>query len=258
MKPSTLASCWILVIFGAGSVAPQPSFATNEDAKFALHRVPVSGPFDGCGADSPNALGIPCSDYSVAAPVGESYVYMVVGQTGDNGVKGIQFGVDYDGRDGQMSGIDPSLTTFTYCNRGGPFFLLGDGGYGKFPNPGGSVAIVFEADESHTCYEHPVVGSFGRHVLVGFFYVYAHSEDVLRLTPDWQAHREPEVTVHDCIGESVNLFNTYYPDYYPDFEPILGRVHFGGDGSEGHTPCGFTPTRETTWGRIKAKYAEGN
>lgn len=241
------------------TITPGETRASNLDAKFALHRVPVTpDSLDGCGADSRNVLGIPCSEYTVTAPLGESYVFVVVGKTGDEGVTGVQFGVNYDGRRDQMNGIDPALTTFSICNAGGLYFTS-DYGFGDFPNPNGQLRAVFENYRSPTCYEHPILGNSGRHALIGYFYVYAHSEDVLRLIVSGYGYRpgglQPkdaasgtELLLMDCAGNTIDL------TMVEPFWPIrLGKVHFGGDGSKGYNPCAITPAFPTTWGDLKAR-----
>jgi hypothetical protein len=234
--------------------------ASNQDASFALHRVSVSGPIDGCGVDSPNALGLPCSDYTVTAPLGESYVFVVVGGAGDEGVTVVRFGVNYDGRKDQMNGIDPDLITFTYCNEGGIVYPASYG-YGDFPNPNGQVTIIFDNYANPTCYEHPALGSDGRHAMIGYFYVFAHSEDVLRLNvPGFgrpATMRAADVAsgidllITDCAGNTIDFVEALAWGEWP---LRLGRVHFGGDGSEGYTPCGLTPAKATTWGKLKTTF----
>lgn len=237
----------VVLLLAAGTAT-----ADNLDAKFALHRVPASYAFYGCGPGNPNVLGTSCSDYTVTAPLGESYVYMVVGETGDEGVYGISFGIDYDGRAGQMNGIDPATATFTPCNRSGQFWPNGSL-YGPFPSPYSAVRMTFE-DETGACYEHPVIGAHGRHVLVGYFYVVAYAEDVLRVTANNQIdpHGVPELLVLDCGDPRTTA--DLFAAYGSEMDRILGRVHFGGDGSQGYTPCAATPALPATWGRLKSLY----
>jgi len=225
-----------------------PVLASNGDARFALHRVPMSEEFDGCGTNNPNALGIPCTEYSVTAPLGESYVYIVVAGGGEEGIVAVSFGIDYDGRPGEKTGIDPAEAQFTSCTDG--LYFSNDNGWGDFPKPRGGVRAWFA---TATCDDHPVIGESGRHALIGFLYLNAYSEDLLRLTPN--LGDEPTgnaLKVADCAGSIIDFVEVEYPALYWN---RLGKVHFGGDGTKGYNPCGgVVPAHPNTWGKIKHLY----
>ena len=95
----------------------------------------------------------------------------------------------------------------------------------------------------------------GVHVVIGCIYLYAYSEDVLRITPNNNLLSGPELAVCNCDDPALDPC-TYLLDIYPPelHDLLLGRVHFGGDGSQGYTPCGVTPTQRTTWGTLKRTY----
>ena len=87
---------------------------------------------------------------------------------------------------------------------------------------------------------------------MGAFYVYAYSEMVFGITPD-NTLALPRLNVLDCSQAQINLIDFVSPG---PISFLTGRVHFGGDGSEGFTPCGLVPTRPSTWGRLRSMYRD--
>ena len=81
------------------------------------------------------------------------------------------------------------------------------------------------------------MGASGVHAVTGALYVYAYTEDVLRLTPNETLQLGPELGTLSCDNVFTNLVDSHRAE---DIPRLCGRVHFGGDGSRGYTPCGVT------------------
>jgi flagellar hook capping protein FlgD len=221
---------------------PAMAAASMENARFALHRkaaAPAGTNFcDNLNTPtiepnySPNYDSLPCGQYTVDAPLGASTVYMVIGQAGTEGVAAASFGIDYDGRVDQQTGIDPQYVSFIQCATGLPF--PNDGGFGEFPAPKGGIRITWNSPDACAT---QVIGSSGVHAVIGALYVYAYSADLLRMTPNNNLGTGPELSVYDCTAtpQLTDLLALGLP-----VESLLGRVQFG-TGTGGYTPCSATP-----------------
>jgi hypothetical protein len=230
------------------------AIANMADARFALHRTdPTTKTGSMCSTYSPNYQGLACIDYTVTGPApGASLVYLVIGQAGTEGMAAASFGIDYDGRSGGHAGIDPTFVAWTDCLHA--VWFRNDGGFGDFPNPKGGVRLSW--DRTTNC-QTQVIGAYGVHVVVGCFYLYAYSEDILRITPNNNLQSGPELVVCNCDNPDINPdvctdLLLIYPPQIQDF--LMGRVHLGGDGAAGYTPCGVTLNPATTWGKLKEMY----
>lgn len=256
-----LALSCALSLFSAGAAS-----AGMENAKFALHRMPKFSPSQEmrflCDDPStpsfvepnysPNFSETPCSEYTVTGPLGASQVYVVVAEAGTEGVGGVSFGVDYDGRDpdglpgtGDETGISPKLVTWTPCADGLSF--PNDNGYGEFPNPRGGLRMTWILPGSCAS---QTIGGMGVHAVAGSFYVYAYSPDVLRLTANLgdEGLAGQGVGIADCSSSGV------VTEFYGlKMNSILGRVQFG-SGAGGYNPCATVPSQPATWGRLKGLF----
>ena len=251
----------VLLLTGAMLLLASSAMAAMENVRFALHRkdkfsstktIPTQCDNPATSAVEPNyspnydngGAGILCNDYTTTGPVlAGSTVYVVIGYP-DGGLSGASFGVDYSGSAGV--GIDPNFIGWTQCADGLGF--PNDGGNGEFPKPKGGLRITWTLPGS--CANQMVNGII--HAVVGSFYVYAYSADVLRLTENLNIESGPELGVADCAGVTT-LMEEIYPASLID--DLVGRVQFG-EGNQGYTPCGVVPARQTTWGNIKNKYGE--
>jgi len=220
-----------------------------ENARFALHRKdPERYPTVLCDDPStstvepnysPNYENIPCSQYTVNAPLGGSTVYIVVGQADPTeGVIGASFGIDYDGRHGTGIGIEPEYVNFTSC--GGAIRYESDGGFGMFPAPKGGL-VTYWGLEPDAC-QRQVIDPNGVHAVIGSLYVYAYSPDLLRITPNNNECCGPELQVMTCVGFGEPLapsaaFTDFFDLLPPEqITPLMGRIQFG-QGTGGYTPC---------------------
>jgi hypothetical protein len=246
-------------------------FAQNLDARFALHakdkftatkalnsKCPT---FDDNGTpgdpsdDSPVASydpnwdDVPCTDYTVAYGGSASTVFVVLGQA-TSGMTGASYGITYTGSVGV--GIDPRFISWAGCTDGLEF--PNAGANGDYPAKEGGIRVTW-----NTCQDgdfrgsSKVVGGSGLHLVIGSFYVYVYGEDLLELTPNNNLQSGPELAMTACAGGTTDYLTILDPSLVPF---ALGRVHFGGDGTQGYTPCGVIPTKETTWGHIKNLYME--
>jgi len=206
---------------------------------------------------TPNPLS--CFDYSVSCePMGAGEVYLVIGKAGTEGVAGVSFGISYGGS--SQVGIDPAWVTWTPC-ADGLQFPNSDGVHGDFPQPGGGIRVTWSLAGGCPAATQQVIGAHGAHAVVGVFYVYAYSPDVLRVTPNNNITGGPELAIVSCAGVTTDLLQIWGPQLA---STILGQVGFN---QMGLNPCGYppcepcpqsapciTPIRPTTWGKIKARY----
>jgi hypothetical protein len=222
------------------------------DTRFALHRKnPTTTAGTICTTYSPIDEGIPCVGFNTVGPApGSSLVYFVIGFAPDVGIDAVSFGIDYNGRTGTASGIDPAQNDFTLCSDGFGFYagwdFNSDGTVTtdeEFPAPMGGAVITWQ-----TC-QNQAIGVYGVHTAIGALELYAYSEDVLELTTNTLNEPIPILGVHTCDGVSSNVAPSWYY--------TAATVHLGGDGSPGTNPCaGVTAVdaSPSTWGKIKALY----
>jgi len=198
---------------------------------------------------SPNYTNTPCDQYSVTGPLGASTIYLVIADAGLEGVGAASFGVDYSGN--ATVGIDPRYVTFTPCADGLTF--PNSGGHGDFPMPGGGVRLTWNTSVS--CAKQ-VIGSYGVHAVVGCFYVYAYSGDVLKITPNNNLQSGPELIVADCQGVTTDLL-PIHPGAQADL--IMGRVGVADQQLLGFNPCGglAMPTPVGQWSFDEASSGAG-
>ena len=244
-----------------------PLEAGMENARFALHYKPkfvaskaIPNLCDNPATTSeepnysPNYTDLPCHSYTVSAPLGAGQVYVVIGRAGSDGVAAASFGVTYNGSTGM--GIDPAHVTWTPC-ADGLSFPSSDGVHGNFPQPGGGLRITWN---NTTSCQTEIFPTGGVHAVVGAFYVYAYSNDALRLTPNNNIPGGPEAAVSNCAGVTTDLIDIWGLRCIP---VIMGRIDFGiGSGYNpcfiDQYPCLTTPVTPSTWGTLKAKYKEGH
>ena len=234
--------------------------AGMENVRFAMHRKDAFSPTktipylcDNPATPTVEANYSPlytlttCWSYNDSyAPLGASQVYIVVVRGGGEGVMAASFGIDYEGRYGQHSGIDPALVQWTSCTDG--FQFTNDGGNGKFPKPSGGIRITW-----NTC-QKTYVPMDGVDAIVGSLYVYAYSDDLLRLTPNNNLQDGiPELAVADCTGKTTDLISTWGT---ANVWRLVGTMGFGSRTGYGACSDVFEPTLPKTWGALKRLYRE--
>lgn len=225
----------------------------NLNVRIALHNTGPYMPAKGSVCD-PRPAGFDqqeCTTYTTAGITNEQpgpNVYIVAGQGSETlGIKGVSFGIDYNGRETNPGvGINPLFVAYTNCTDGIPFLQTGPNG--EFPAPGGSLRVTWQ-----TC-QNTVIGGSGVHALVGALYVYVYSADTLKVTPNMNLTQAPfsEFSVTDCMTITVDILPFVAPDL---IDNLGGRIVFGG--GDGFTPCGVVNTQPTTWGKIKDRYTAG-
>jgi hypothetical protein len=206
---------------------------------------------------SPNYTNTPCYSYEVSCqPFGPGQVYLVVTHAGGEGVTAASFGVSYSGS--TRTGIDPAHVTWTGC-ADGLSFPNSDGVHGLFPQPGGGLRITWNTANGCPAATQEAIGNAGVHAVVGVFYVYAYSNDILRVTPNYNLEGGvPELAVANCAGITTDLVQIWG---LPTALQRCGSVGFNEYGrnpceqfaAPAQAPC-TTPIRPTTWGRLKATY----
>jgi hypothetical protein len=239
---------------------------TSDDARFALHRkATTTKDATTCGTYNPNVANLACNGFTTTAPgLGYSLVYIVVGHGPTVGINGVSFGIDYSGRRGQATGIDPAFNSFTLCADGLPFYngidLDGNGTVDplteEFPAPRGGARVTWVSCVANN------IGGFGTQAVVGALKCYAYSPDQLAITGNnnlGPVAQDKELSVASCDGTETFLFevqagNPTPRSVFPPFAwySLMGRVDFGV--GTGFNPCLIVPARETTWGKIKDLY----
>jgi hypothetical protein len=219
-----------------------------DQARFALHAAPNTPigkcvPTGWCGdcTWAPSRHNIACSEFTITKPTNEfpgSHVYLMIGHAGAIGIQGASCGIDYRGADGV--GIDPKFVTFGSC---ADMVSSTPGENGDWPTAGSSISVTWTECQMEQ------IGGEGVQTALGAIYVYAYSEDVLRVTPVQEPNEA--LTVRDCQGVTTDLLDLVDPELY---STLTGRVHYGGDGTEAYNPCLAVKTRNTTWGAVKSLY----
>jgi hypothetical protein len=213
---------------------------------FALHcKFTTSKASTICTTYSPNAMGIPCTSYNTQGRAGTyNLVYFVVCSLSNGGVEAASFGIDYNGREGQGTGIDARYNTWFPCFDGLSVYSAGE--FGDFPAPKGGLRISWIS-----CQNTDVAGQ-GVHAIVGALQFYAYSADAFRITPNYNATPKPELMAAFCDGGTIDLLKTYPAELIPY---LTGEVDVGGSG---YVPCGFETwdavKNRTTWGSLKALF----
>jgi hypothetical protein len=259
----------VLLMTAAGLVLAQSAMAGMENCRFALHwkakfvatkTVATLCDNPGTAAVEPNyspnynstttiANPLPCTQYTTSgpAPAGAT-IYVVVAKAGGEGVAAVSFGIHY--LNWGTGGINPAFPpNFTYCADGIPF--ANDGGFGDFPAQNGAVRVTWNTANGCPAATQQVIGNDGAHAVVGSFYVYAYGPEQLQVTGNNNLQGGvPELAVANCAGATTDLYQVWGPVIYLQ---LMGRVDLGG--GTGYNPCFVTSTHETTWGKIKTKYA---
>jgi len=257
------------LLFAMSLLAPHDLWAGMQNARFAVHWKPKFSatktiaslcdnpatptiepnysPNWNSNTTTPNPL--PCDQYTAYGPLGAGQVYLVLGHAGTEGVAGVSFGVHY--RNGTHAGIDPAFVTFTPCSDG-LAFPNNDGSHGDFPQQNGGIRLTWNTGNGCPIATQQVVGNAGAHIVVGSFYVYAYGPDDLKITGNNNLQGNvPELAIANCAGVTTDLYQVWGPAIYLGF---TGRVDIGGGfGSNG---CISDPILQSTWGRLKSKYAE--
>jgi len=148
-------------------------------------------------------------------------VYLVVTYADtSSGVAGVQFGIDYDPRDGE--GID--ILGWTRCSDNE---FASPGPNGAWPSAGSGLIAIWNI--AGNCQRGVVPGHLeeGVHAVVGAFYVFAYEADVLRVTPDYpRPGNDQRYAVVDCRAISTELQETAMP-----------TATFGDPGEKPCNPC---------------------
>lgn len=228
----------------------------NADAGISLH---ITNPpakattcltnapdFNGKGGKAIVTKGLPCTQ----GQNGEFDVWVVVCNGSDSlGVAGLEFGLEYDGATG--SGVD--VASWRLC---GDLEFPAD----SWPGAGSGTIITFEPslncqrtpaeyhgfgkDSNGDSGKQPVPGSVI--AVAGVFRVFINGGDTMEITPRPVSGR---LKVADCGAKEDDLTNKLV---------ARGGVASFCSNYNGYNFCakGALPAeQETTWGKIKAKYA---
>lgn len=172
-----------------------------------------------CAAWSPNAKGIPCSNYVVQGSLNQNVLVYMVARVDSlsSGIAGVTAGIEYNGNPGE--GVD--VYSWTLCTDGLEFPNAGP--RGDWPAAGGGNLITWI-----TCAGQRI-GNDGLHGVVGAFGVYAYSADQLKITPNRNLETGPSLTVANCSGGEVHLDSTF-------------ACGWAGFWTIGRNPCSLTST----------------
>jgi len=197
-----------------------PALALAEidvDASMNLLITPPS--YSGCADEQFDWIdGSVCADLTSTAVAGYSFVWVVAsdGENWPGGIGGIQFGIEYTA----------SVTGWTLCTGGQE--VSEDG----WPASGKGNAVTWAGG----CYDHD-----GGNARVGFFSLEDGATGGMTITAD---PRTGDAMYSDCVPASSLIC--------PE------NLGWDEDFSDGIAPncdtCPGTPTRETTWGRIKDRF----
>ena len=190
-----------------------PSYRVFTGPKIGLHVAPKAGTT--CAPMEVDR----CSAYNTAGSLRTGYnVYLVVAQAdpGSIGVSGLSCGVRY--------GTGLGKVTWSTC--GSPMFeIFGAGQNGEWPASEGGLALIWEP-----CRQGDVDPAEGMHTLVGGFYIYAYTDDVLEITPNLTDLRFSEtLQYYDCTMEQID---------FTIANPAVATARFSEGGvTSGYNPC---------------------
>jgi hypothetical protein len=226
----------VLAVAMVGTAPVKAESATYTHAKIALHLThppAKSGTAYVCQNESPNTLGVSCSNYVVEGTTQTPYsLYLVVAgadpaDTSEalaQGTLGVSLGIAYNAAPSR--GID--VTGWTLC---ADLEFPND-----WPNAGGGNVITWV-----NC-QNTVLNPDGIHAVVGAFSVYAYDADTFIITPNFKALNA--LAVADCNGAQWEVNPTQ-----------TARAGFS---NYGCNPCvSFClddPVLPLTWGKVKSKY----
>lgn len=203
----------VATVIALGALPGSPTAGTLDEAKLSLYvRVPVSkgcfgGPFLGSN---------PCSTFPLWNPTGQTYfVYLVAARGSADGFKGLSCGIEYD--PAGQSGVE--VNSWSQCSDG--LEILYAGANGQWPASGAGIRTTWSTCQLNAIAPDDV------HAVAGFFYIFAYSDDVMRITPNYVAEPTPELEVVDCALATTVLDSTV----------SLASAEFGGEGSLAYDPC---------------------
>jgi len=254
MKRIVLAT--IAMVIAVSFSAPAVLAGSDSGPKLALHLTPVVAKSSFiCAENSPNTLGIPCSNYVVNGLTRPTItvnqlIYLVVAQVdtpsfSSPDLAGATLGIQYNGNTGQ--GVD--MVSWTLCADGLEFKNAGP--RGDWPASGGGNVITFT-----TC-QQTRVGTDGVHAVLGAFTIYAYGNDIFRVTPNRNFIGPDVLLLADCSSAQTEIDTT---GVTTGVAPT-GWVGFGN--CQGCNPCVADcrpvpncsqPVKPATWGSIKHKY----
>ena len=250
-----MRAVFVTILIASIAIRPASAAASMTNARIAAHYKPKFVPTKSipvlCDNPStptiepnysPNYDNLPCHQYTVQGPLGPGQVYAVVGRAGGEGVAAASFGVEYSGSAG--IGVDPRYISWTSCTDG--FEYPNAGANGEFPASGGGLRITWL-----TC-QYQTISSAGVHAVIGSFYVYAYSDDVLNLMSNNNLETGPELSVADCAGVETNLLNLLPPILW---DYLSGSIGFGSRFGNNACFC-CLPVQTTTWGKVKSMYGD--
>ena len=240
MKPIYSFPCSVFVL-GVAFGNVEAGFETGP--KLALHVSAMTSKASSiCSTWDPNAQGIPCSDYVPEGPVGQSLlVYMVMAQADTpffaSGIGGISMGIEYNGNVGQ--GVD--VISWYLCADGLEFSNAGP--RGKWPASGAGNRITWLTCPTQR------IGTDGMHGVVGAFWIYAYSTDLMKITPNRNLQAGSAIAFANCLAEEIAGADSVH---------VLGCAGFGerlgGNPCISDWGCIPDPVQPATWGRIKNRY----
>jgi len=202
----------------------------NADASISLYLLP------GTTSLQCSSIDLPDCENDVLQGEGDLFtpyyaVLAVFNADGDEGIRGLSCGIDYNPTSGQ--GVDLIGSLWTLCTDGLEF------SNGNWPNSGAGNRITWTTCQN----EEPGGKGTGVTAIAGFFYVSAYSNDTFRVTTN-NGVAYPEFEVGDCNAQVTTL----------SYPAQAGWVGFSDDGSvKGNVQCG-KPKEDTTWGDVKARY----
>lgn len=219
------------------SVSGTGGAGSNANASLVLHATPSTmttpctrtAARPTCNAVSYNNLSLFPATY---------FVYLLVQDASWNvGVAGLQCGIEYNAAPNAGVDVDgwTSCATLDFPSTG-------------WPSSGGGNLITW--DSATQCQRTVPPGNDALNGVVaaaGYFYLTAHTPDVMSLIP---RPVDGRATIADCQAVEDLIGGIGFPAERPS---RLGRAAFGQNG--GYNPCGYAlPRRSTTWSVIKAQY----
>ncbi len=184
------------VEYGSYDIEARAGAPINPDEPVIALHAKVAAAKTTCTTQTPNALGIACSDYLTEWPLltGADVYVVVANADASDGVAGLSVGLTYD----EVAGAGVDIFDWTLC---ADLDFPSSGAHGIWPASEGGNRITWVTPTN--CQDTEIAPD-GVHAVAGALYVYAYDDDFLALDLNRNVPT-PELTVADCDAAETDI-----------------------------------------------------